>query len=1045
MPVSALTENLKNSNGTNNTSSPNVDFSEPQPESLTRTVSRSVTKSNLSFSFGTSPEHARNSRPSFHGSDSSPFLTRTMTGAPAKKLQPFRESDIKILLLENVNKTGQDILREQGYQVEAIKSSLPEDQLIEKIRDVHVLGIRSKTKLNARVLAAAKNLIVVGCFCIGTNQVDLKYAADHGICVFNSPFSNSRSVAELVIGEIISLARQLGDRSNEMHRGTWNKVSSRCWEVRGKTLGIVGYGHIGSQLSVLAEAMGMKVIYYDVTNLMSMGTAHQVSSLNELLKGADFVTLHVPELPETKNMISTAQFEQMKQGSYLINASRGSVVDIPALIDASRSGKVAGAALDVYPAEPAGNGDYFTNDLNSWAEDLRSLKNIILTPHIGGSTEEAQSAIGIEVAESLVRYVNEGVTVGAVNMPEVTLRSLTINDSDHARVIFIHQNVPGVLGRVNKVLSDHNVDKQMSDSRGDMAYMMADVSNVRQAEIETLYKDLEGLKERINGQLVLGDQQVDREGESASSTHIKRSYNGLEVIFGSGAEVQTVTLIQDFSSVNISGLEANTTKAAVQDLLEKYGQNVQDAVIKITPTNGGVVARITVRDPAFSSNILQKFGNDLDLIPSNHEIRIQKVQPELKSGTSAQRVNCRSVSCSWHKPTHTVSLDFGGTEQQLARHVMNKFNNGFYEFSGQRVKTVANLTGRTGFVRPFTRPPLWRVVLSNVPGEVLEADIRRMLGDKEKPESCRLGEPSYTLSPHAAAEKIRKRLLEWGPLEEFQMKHDPSSKRYKATATFTEDSDATTACAALNDQPLPFGNGKLSIELNVTAKLKVLTKVYDAVKIEIGSLYDECTNNSNVRFNFYRPTQPPQRLTTIKVSGADASDVATVKNKLDTILSGRLVRDNEGCNVWHTALIGETGSQLISELETRFKVVILREITTSTVRLYGTMDDCEACSHALRKLAAVSEDDLHEIPLDSDAFSNIMKGSYSMLRARLGMQNVSLKVSSASKKIVIKGSEREPLMHSLDIRTMIALSAGRLLKSQSSLIAVMSIVRIASN
>ena len=493
MPVSALTENLKNG-GSAPTATANVDITPSQH--LNREVSRSI-HARESFSFGTSPEAARH-RPSFHTLDStSPALTRTMTGAPPKILKPFREEDVKILLLENVNKTGQDVLREQGYQVEAIKSSLSEDQLIEKIKDVHVLGIRSKTKLNARVLAAAKNLIVVGCFCIGTNQVDLKYAADHGICVFNSPFSNSRSVAELVIAEIITLARQLADRSMEMHMGTWNKVSSKCWEVRGKTLGIVGYGHIGSQLSVLAESMGMKVIYYDVVNLMSMGTAHQVSSLDELLKTADFVTLHVPEIPETKDMISTRQFELMKQGAYLINASRGSVVDIPALIDASRSGKIGGAALDVYPAEPAGNGDYFTNDLNSWAEDLRGLKNLILTPHIGGSTEEAQSAIGIEVAESLVRYVNEGVTVGAVNMPEVTLRSLTMDEPDHARVIFIHQNVPGVLGRVNKVLSEHNVDKQMSDSRGDMAYMMADVSSVKHADVETLYKDLESLKERI--------------------------------------------------------------------------------------------------------------------------------------------------------------------------------------------------------------------------------------------------------------------------------------------------------------------------------------------------------------------------------------------------------------------------------------------------------------------------------------------------------------------------------------------------------------------
>jgi len=262
--------------------------------------------------------------------------------------------------------------------------------------DVQVIGIRSKTKLTEKVLREATNLLVIGCFCIGTNQVDLEFAAKNGIAVFNSPFANSRSVAELVIAEIITLARQLGDRSNEMHRGTWNKVSSKCWEIRGKTLGIVGYGHIGSQLSVLAEAMGMNVIYYDVVTLMALGTANQVPTLEKLLGEADFITLHVPDLPETRNMISTAQFEQMKTGAYLINASRGSVVDIPALIKASRSGKVAGAALDVFPSEPAANGDYFTNDLNVWGEDLRSLKNLILTPHIGGSTEEAQRAIGIE-------------------------------------------------------------------------------------------------------------------------------------------------------------------------------------------------------------------------------------------------------------------------------------------------------------------------------------------------------------------------------------------------------------------------------------------------------------------------------------------------------------------------------------------------------------------------------------------------------------------------------------------------------------------------
>ncbi|KAG6284954.1 D-3-phosphoglycerate dehydrogenase 2 [Claviceps aff. purpurea] len=445
---------------------------------------------NLDQTVSTSPTTTIASPPGSWGGALAP------RGAP-KQLKPFNTQDIKILLLENVNAAGQEILKGQGYQVEALKTSLPEDQLIEKIRDVHVIGIRSKTKLNERVLREAKNLLVAGCFCIGTNQVDLEYAARHGIAVFNSPFANSRSVAELVIAEIIMLARQLGDRSSELHRGTWNKVSAKCWEIRGKTLGIIGYGHIGSQLSVLAEAMGMKVIYYDVVTLMALGTSRQVPTLDCLLKEADFVTLHVPDLPETRGMISTTQFEQMKPGSYLINASRGTVVDIPALVEALRSGKVAGTALDVYPNEPAANGDYFTNNLNDWAEDLRSLNNVILTPHIGGSTEEAQRAIGVEVADALVRYINQGITLGSVNLPEAQLRSLTLDEPDHARVIYIHRNIPGVLRKVNEILGDHNVDKQISDSKADVAYLMADISNVRFEEIKDITESLESLSSCI--------------------------------------------------------------------------------------------------------------------------------------------------------------------------------------------------------------------------------------------------------------------------------------------------------------------------------------------------------------------------------------------------------------------------------------------------------------------------------------------------------------------------------------------------------------------
>lgn len=311
--------------------------------------------------------------------------------------------------------------------------------------DAHIIGIRSKTKLTPRVINQCKNLVAIGCFCIGTNQVDVQYAAERGVAVFNSPFSNSRSVAELIIAELIALARQWADRSMEMHQGTWNKVSKGCWEVRGKTLGIIGYGHIGKQLSVLAEGMGMSVVYHDVQKIMALGTARQTSSLEELLAASDFVTCHVPASPETAGMIGEGQFALMRDGSYILNASRGTVVDIPALIKARRSGKIAGAALDVYPQEPASNGRLFTQDLGEWAEELRGLQNVILTPHIGGSTEEAQSAIGVEVASALTKYVGEGTSLGAVNLPHVALRSITKEEENRARVVFIHRNVPGAL------------------------------------------------------------------------------------------------------------------------------------------------------------------------------------------------------------------------------------------------------------------------------------------------------------------------------------------------------------------------------------------------------------------------------------------------------------------------------------------------------------------------------------------------------------------------------------------------------------------------
>lgn len=310
--------------------------------------------------------------------------------------------------------------------------------------------------------------------------------------MFNSPFSNSRSVAELVLSELVSLSRQLFDRAYELKTGVWNKQSKNCWEIRGKTLGIVGYGHIGSQLSVLAEAFGMRVLFYDVLNIMPIGQARQVATLKDLLGQSDFVTLHVPELTETINMISKEELSQMKKGAYLINNARGKVVDIPALIEAVKAKHIAGVAIDVFPQEPGANGDPFDDQLNPWASELRALPNVILTPHIGGSTEEAQRMIGEEVAQALSRYLGYGSTLGAVNFPEVDLRAITAGQDNQIRVCHIHRNQPGVLKQVNDALSPYNVEKQYSDSKGEIAYVMADIADVSPA-------DMVKLKERISG------------------------------------------------------------------------------------------------------------------------------------------------------------------------------------------------------------------------------------------------------------------------------------------------------------------------------------------------------------------------------------------------------------------------------------------------------------------------------------------------------------------------------------------------------------------
>lgn len=406
-------------------------------------------------------------------------------------LVPFDINEIRILLLENVSQGAVDMLRQQGYHVDFYTGAWSEDELVARIGEYHGIGIRSKTKLTKRVFDAAHKLLIVGCFCIGTNQVDLEAASRAGIAVFNSPFANSRSVAELVIGELVCLSRQLADRAGEMRAGTWNKVSKGCHELRGRTLGIVGYGHIGSQLSVLAEAMGMRVVYHDVVPLMPLGSAVQAESLEALLGAVDFVSLHVPELPETRGMIGARELALMRPGSYLINNARGSVVDIPALIDALKSNHLAGCAIDVYPREPAKNGaGMFNDELNAWASELQQQSNVIMTPHIGGSTEEAQSQIGVEVGNAICRYINYGQSVGSVNFPEVNLRPITEQEVRAVRVCYVHQNQPGALRAVNEILGAYNVDKQHTDSIKDLAYLLADISGVSEKDISEVYTRL---------------------------------------------------------------------------------------------------------------------------------------------------------------------------------------------------------------------------------------------------------------------------------------------------------------------------------------------------------------------------------------------------------------------------------------------------------------------------------------------------------------------------------------------------------------------------
>ena len=380
----------------------------------------------------------------------------------------LEKSKIRILLLEGVHQSAIDTLNAAGYtNIEYLTHSLSEEDLIEKIADAHFVGIRSRTQLTEKVFDAAKKLVAVGCFCIGTNQVNLQAATRRGIAVFNAPFSNTRSVAELVLAQAILLLRGVPEKNAKAHRGEWLKSAKDSYEIRGKKLGIIGYGNIGTQFSVLAEGLGMDVYFYDVVSKLPIGNATQVGTMQELLNIADVVSLHVPETPATKYMFKAEQFAQMKPGSILMNASRGTVVDIDALADALQSGKLLGAAIDVFPVEPKSNTEEFVSP-------LREFDNVILTPHVGGSTIEAQENIGTEVSEKLIRYSDNGSTLSAVNFPEVALPS----HPDMHRLLHIHRNIPGILTQINTVFSENdiNICGQYLQTNEEIGYVVIDVN-----------------------------------------------------------------------------------------------------------------------------------------------------------------------------------------------------------------------------------------------------------------------------------------------------------------------------------------------------------------------------------------------------------------------------------------------------------------------------------------------------------------------------------------------------------------------------------------
>jgi D-3-phosphoglycerate dehydrogenase / 2-oxoglutarate reductase len=376
------------------------------------------------------------------------------------------QAKVRVLLLESIHADAVARLESEGYQVESVRNALDEAELIERISGVHLLGIRSKTKVTADVLNKADSLVAVGAFCIGTDQIDLAAAASHGIAVFNAPFSNTRSVVELAVSEIIALTRRLTEKNALMHQGIWDKAADGSHEIRGRRIGIVGYGNIGTQLSVLAENLGMHVSFYDTADKLALGNAHRCASLEELLETSDIVTLHVDGRPGNAGFFGADRFRRMRPGSIFLNLSRGIVVDHVALREALESGHLVGAAIDVFPTEPKGRGDEFVSE-------LRGLPNVILTPHIGGSTEEAQSDIGDFVANKLAHFVQEGNTTLSVNLPSVALPA----QDGMSRIVHVHINTPGVLAQVNSILAEHqvNIEGQLLSTRGEYGYLITDI------------------------------------------------------------------------------------------------------------------------------------------------------------------------------------------------------------------------------------------------------------------------------------------------------------------------------------------------------------------------------------------------------------------------------------------------------------------------------------------------------------------------------------------------------------------------------------------